>query len=83
MAGSAGTDDLVGLYDLAREWESYPRLLEGLCQRAGVPITIGPNGRRARLIARSDVKRLRAFWASYRSFRGSSKGKGHHWHPIV
>lgn len=82
-ATEAGPDDLVGLYELAKRWKSYPRLLEGLCQRAGVPIVRGISGRRPRLVRRRDVSRLRSFFASYRSFKGASKGRGHHWHPIV
>lgn len=75
--------DRIGLPALARRWQTYPALLEGLCERAGVPIHRDPDGRKTRRIDRDDVPRLRTFYASYRSFRGASKGQGHHWHPIV
>lgn len=71
------------LYDLAVEWKTYPRLLEGLCERAGIPITIGESGRRPRLIDARDKPRLRLFFASNRTMKGASKGAGHHWHPIA
>ena len=73
----------MNLAELARRWESYPRLLVGLCERAGVPVTVGPGGRRPRQIDRQDVPRLRTFFASWRSFKGASRGKGHRWHPIA
>lgn len=78
------TPQRVGLRELARRWKTYPALLEGLCERAGVPVHVeATDGRRTRRIDRDDVRRLRTFFASWRSFRGASKGQGHHWHPVV
>lgn len=62
------------LAELAREWGSYPRLLEGLCCLAEIPVRLAGGGRRTRTIAAADVRRLRLFLATYRRFLGASKG---------
>ena len=65
--------ETVKLADLAARWKTYPRLLEGLCHRAEIPVRREPAGHRARVIDRVHEPKLHLFLVTYWRLSGASK----------